>query len=304
MFPKQMTIFQLKDQINFDGLALALPDFQIKEVGTQEEFSFGSSPLVRGSDVFSIISNECMLIRFSKEEKVLPSSVVREAVDRKVGEIELLEGRKVGRKEKSDIKDELIFSMRPKAFSKRSDVWMHIDSKVGVVAMYTTAASMIELASKQLQVILGSFPMVPVQTQCSPIKMMTYWLNKNLLPVLLETGDECEVKDNSEDNAKAKFKNLEPLSYDVTRHLEQGMVVSSLGLRWAENLNFVLHDDLTIRKIKFDDALKEAAFNDSEGGGKSDLDASFAISSLTIRNLLIEMAVWFVIDDFEVFEND
>ncbi|MGO2354025.1 MAG: recombination-associated protein RdgC [Marinomonas foliarum] len=295
MFFKTATLFQLKETVDFDKLEAALSEFPLKEVGSQDEFTFGSMPLVRNSETWSLRSNDCLLMRFGKEEKNLPSAVVREELEEKVAEIELIEGRKVGRKEKADMKAELIFTMRPAAYAKRSDVWMHIDNKAGFITIYSTNGSMIEQSFKHLQTMLGSFPMVPLQAQVSPSATMTHWLMMNEVPASLETGSECDIQDRSEDKAEIGFKKLEPLSEDVTRHLQQGMSVKKLALRWTDKISFVLHDDLTIRKVKFDDAIKEAAFSDSDGGALSDLDANFALASLTLREFYLSLCVWFEI---------
>lgn len=298
MWFKNAQIFQLKDTESLDTNELIdkIPEFPLKECGSQDEFSFGWMPLIRNSEQWSLASDHCLLFRAGKEEKVLPSSVVREELENKVAEIELLEGRKVGRKEQTDMKDELVFTLRPKAFSKRTDIWAYIDLKAKILVINSTNAGMTELLFKHLQTTLGSFPMSPLQAQVAPSSLMTDWLVKNDVPNSLETGDECEIQDASEDKATIRFKALEPLSEDVTRHLEQGMAVKNLALRWTDKLSFVLHDDLTLRKIKFDDALKEAAFNDSQGGGQSDMDANFSLMSLTMREFFASYALWFEID--------
>tara|TARA_R110001606_G_scaffold241916_1_gene389847 strand:- start:22 stop:960 length:939 start_codon:yes stop_codon:yes gene_type:complete len=234
-------------------------------------------------------------MRAGKEEKHLPSDVVREELESKVSEIELIEGRKVGRKEKADMKDEVVFTLRPKAFPRRTDVWAYIDLRARILVINSTNASMTELLFKQLQTTLGSFPMTPIQAQLSPSSVMTHWLMMNDIPASLETSNECEIQDSSEDKAAIRFKSLEPLSEDITRHLQQGMHVKNLALRWTDKLSFTLHDDLTLRKVKFDDALKEAAFNDSQGGRLSDMDANFAIASDTIRTVWVHLCSWFEI---------
>jgi recombination associated protein RdgC len=297
MWFKNAQIFQLKDTESLDTNELInkIPEFPLKECGSQEEFSFGWLPLIRNSEQWSLASDHCLLFRAGKEEKVLPSAVVREELEAKVAEIELIEGRKVGRKEQSDMKEELVFTLRPKAFSKRTDIWAYIDLKAKILVLNSTNASMTEQLFKHLQTTLGSFPMTPLQAQVSPSSLMTDWLVKNEVPASLETGDECEIQDASEDKATIRFKSLEPLSEDVTRHLQQGMAVKNLALRWSDKLNFVLHDDLTLRKIKFDDALKEAAFNDSQGGGLSDMDANFSLMSLTMREFFASYCFWFEI---------
>ncbi|QUX96574.1 recombination-associated protein RdgC [Marinomonas sp. CT5] len=298
MFFKTATLFQLKETVDFDKLEAALAEFPLKEVGSQDEFTFGSLPLIRNSETWSLRSGDCLLMRFAKEEKNLPSAVVREALEEKVAQIELIEGRKVGRKEKADIKEELIFTMRPTAYAKRSDVWMHIDNKAGFIAIYSTSANMIEQSFKHLQTMLGSFPMMPLQAQVSPSATMTHWLLINDVPASLETGATCDIQESQTmDKASIAFKNLEPLSDDVTRHLQQCMSVKSLALKLIDptTISFVLHDDLTIRKIKWDDQLKEAAFSHSDGGALSDLDANFALTSLTTREFFYSLCAWFEI---------
>lgn len=299
MWFKNVQFFQLTDTdaIDTNELIEKLPDFPLKECGSQEEYSFGWMPLIRNSEQWYLASNKCLLIRAGKEEKVLPSSVVREELEIKISEIELMEGRKVGRKEKADIKDELVFTLRPKAFSKRSDIWAYLDMEAKLLVINSTNAAMTELLFKQLQTTLGSFPMAPIMAQESPSGLMSNWLLKNELPASLNTGEECEIQDGSEEKASIRFKALEPLSDDVTRHIEQGMRVKSLALKWTEKLNFVLHDDLSLRKIKFDDTIKEKAFNDSQGGGLSDLDANFALMSLELREFYDSYKLWFDIQD-------
>lgn len=299
MWFKNLQIFQLKETENFDSneLIAKIPEHPLKECGSQDEFTFGWMPLIRNSEQWTIASDRCLLMRAGKEEKVLPSAVVREELEAKVAEIELVEGRKVGRKEKGDLKDELVFTLRPKAFAKRSDIWAYIDLKAKLLVLNSTNAGMTEQLFKLLQTTLGSFPMVPLQAQVSPASLMTDWLIKNELPASLETGDECEIQDSSEDKAKIRFKSLEPLSEDVTRHLEQGMSVKNLALRWTDKLSFVLNDDLTLKKVKFDDTLKETAFNDSQGGSLSDMDANFSLMSLTVREFFESYKLWFEISD-------
>ncbi|RDL44327.1 recombination-associated protein RdgC [Marinomonas piezotolerans] len=298
MFFKTLQIFQLKEgaALDFSAIEQALKDHPLRKIGSQDEFTFGALPLIRNSECWSLTSNDCMLFRFGKEEKNLPSSVVREELETIVAAIETIEGRKVGRKEKADLKEELIFSLRSKAFSNLSDVWLFIDKKAELLVLNTTNAGMTEQSFKQLQAMLGSFPMVPLQAQVSPSSIMADWLMKNDVPASLETGDTCDLQDSSEDRSSIKFKKLEPLSEDVTRHLEQGMSVKNIGLRWMDKMSFVLCDDLTIKSIKWDDALKEQAFNDSQGGAQSDLDANFALMSLTIRDFFQNhFAHWFEI---------
>lgn len=299
MWFTNIQFFQLTDPsaIDTNTLMQKLPEFQLRECGSQEEFTFGWLPLIRNSEQWSLGSNQCLLLRAGKEEKVLPAAVVREALEAKVAEIELLEGRKVGRKEQGDIKDELIFTLRPQAFSKRTDIWAYLDMKAGLLIVNSTNSGMTELLFKQLQTTLERFPMTPMMPQESPAAVMSNWLTNKELPAGLVTNDECEIQDGTEEKAQIRFKALEPLSEDVTRHIDQGMRVKSLALKWQDQFSLVLHEDLTLRRVKFDDTVKEQAFNDSQGGGLSDLDANFALMSLSLREFFKAYCQWFAIEE-------
>jgi recombination associated protein RdgC len=155
---------------------------------------------------------------------------------------------------------------------------------------------MTELLFKQLQTTLERFPITPLQAQVSPASVMSSWLLQNTLPASLETGSECEIQDDSEDKATIRFKALEPLSEDITRHLADNMRVKNLAVRWTDKVSFVMFEDLSLRKLKVDDALKEQAFSDSQGGGLADLDADFALMSLTLRDLFASYCLWFEIN--------
>ena len=59
-----------------------------------------------------------MLLKLKREEKLLPSTVVRELLEEKVAAIESEQGRKVYRKERLSLKDEIVQDCLPRAFSR------------------------------------------------------------------------------------------------------------------------------------------------------------------------------------------
>ena len=57
-----------------------------------------------------------LLLKLKREEKLLPSTVVREQLEEKVADIEQDQARKVYRKERLNLKDEIIQDCLPRAF--------------------------------------------------------------------------------------------------------------------------------------------------------------------------------------------
>ena len=68
-----------------------------------------------------------MLLKLKREEKLLPATVVREQVDEKVAIIESEQGRKVYRKERLNLKDEIVQDCLPRAFTRSTHVYAYID---------------------------------------------------------------------------------------------------------------------------------------------------------------------------------
>ena len=63
-------------------------------------------------------SGDYLLIRLQREERLLPASVIRSEVNSRIQEIQTGQGRRVQRKERLDIVDEVTHDLMPRAFTK------------------------------------------------------------------------------------------------------------------------------------------------------------------------------------------
>ena len=63
-------------------------------------------------------SGDDWLIRLQREERLLPASVIRSEVNSRIQEIQTGQGRRVQRKERLDIVDEVTQDLMPRAFTK------------------------------------------------------------------------------------------------------------------------------------------------------------------------------------------
>ncbi|MBQ0756830.1 MAG: recombination-associated protein RdgC, partial [Amphritea sp.] len=92
--------------------------------GSQELSRFGwVSPAGDLSEMLVHAGNGFMLIAGQKEEKIIPSAVIRQQLDGRVKIIEDEQARKVYKKEKDQLKDEIILDLLPRAFSKYQKTW-------------------------------------------------------------------------------------------------------------------------------------------------------------------------------------
>jgi recombination associated protein RdgC len=97
-----------------------------------------------------------LLLKMKREEKLLPSTVVREQLEEKVAAIEAAQGRKVYRKERLNLKDEIVQDCLPRAFSRSSYIHAYIDIKANWIFVDSASASRAEELLNLLREGIGS----------------------------------------------------------------------------------------------------------------------------------------------------
>jgi len=226
-----------------------------------------------------------LMICLRREDKVLPASLVRERVEEKAFEIEQEAGRPVGRKERVDIKDQLMQELLPRALVKASHTYAYIDAKNSWLIVNAASSKKAEELIMLLRKTLGSLNVVLPQTNVSPESAMTHWLLSDAnLPQGFDVEDDVEMRAAGEFTSVIRCKHVDLASSEIRAHLSSGKRVHRMGMNWQEKLSFVLHDDLSIRRVRYDDELVEQA--DAGGDELAQFDADFAIMSAELSGFI------------------
>ena len=69
--------------------------------------------------------------------------------------------------------------------------------------------------------------------------------------------------------------------------MQSGKQVVKLGLDWQDRLDFLLQEDLSLKRLRFADALLDEAQEEEDEAAR--LDAEFAIMSLGLRALIARL---------------
>ena len=69
------------------------------------------------------------ILKFTVESKSVPANVVRRKADEEIARIEASTGRKPGKKETRDLREDAKRALLPQAFSKVSSVWVWLDAE-------------------------------------------------------------------------------------------------------------------------------------------------------------------------------
>jgi recombination associated protein RdgC len=264
-----------------------LETMRFRPCGGHDESSFGwTPPLGRGSEQLVHSSNSYLMICGKKEEKVLPASVVNELVQEKIIDIETQQARKLSKRERTEIKDELIFELLPKAFSFSRNTYAYIDSKAGWVVVDTASVGKAEDILSSLRKSLGSLPVVPVNTMQKPITTMTEWLANNQTPQGISIEDECELRSPEEEGGIVRCKKHDLALPEIKKHLETGKQVTNLALNWEDRLAFVLNENLSVKRLRFLDLIQDQIADTHAETQIERFDVDFSIMTSEFSNFL------------------
>jgi len=290
MWFKNLLSYRLTQEVPFEAEALeaALASKPARPCASQELTTYGFvAPFGKGEDAPLVhVSGEFLLIAARKEERILPSSVVNDAVKEKVEEIETEQMRKVYKKERDQIKDEIIQAFLPRAFIRRSMIFAAIAPRLGMILVNSASAKRAEDLLSTLREVMGSLPVRPATVKIAPAATMTDWVKSQQAAEGFYVLDECELRDTAEDGGIVRCKRQDLTGEEIQLHLSTGKVVTQLALAWQDKLSFVLDDKMVIKRLKFEELLQEQAEQDGGDEAAQQFDASFLLMMMTFSEFL------------------
>jgi recombination associated protein RdgC len=242
-------------------------------------------PLGKNSELLVHSTNGRLMLCMRREERILPTAVVREAVQEKVDEISLQQDRKVGRKEKADIKDEIIVDLLPRAFTKSALIYAYIDPANDWIIVDSASANRSEDLLKLLRESLGSLKVKPLEVDHAPADSMTRWV-MDQAPAEMLVSDECEMKEPIEQGGVIRMRGVDLAGDEVQQYLNAGWQVTRLLLQWAERISFVLSDDLSVKRLRFLDLVMDEASDVETEDEAARFDADFALMSMELSRFI------------------
>ncbi|GAA3721304.1 recombination-associated protein RdgC [Oceanisphaera sediminis] len=267
--PFDVALEDLEKQLN------ALP---FTPCSSQEQSRFGwVSPLGKKGQTLAHYADGQLLILAKKEEKVIPASVINDMVAEKVESLEIEEGRALKKKEKEAIKEEVIVSLLPRAFSRFQQTYAWINPKDGFIAVDAGSFKQAENLLALLRKSIGSLPVIPISLAAPAEITLTDWLKEGTAPAGFALEDEAELHSALEHGGIIRAKQQDLLDEEMKAHLEADKLVTSLALNWAETISFVLKDDLSIKRMKYSDELKEQNDDITSEDAAARFDADFAL---------------------------
>jgi recombination associated protein RdgC len=285
MWFRNLLVYRLTQDIPFDADALetALSAKPARSCASQELSTYGFiAPFGKGDDAPLVhVSGDFLLIAARKEERILPGSVVRDALKDKVDEIEAEQMRKVYKKERDQLKDEIVQTFLPRAFIRKSATFAAIAPKQGLILVDSASAKRAEDLLSTLREAIGSLPVRPLTVKIAPGATMTDWVKTQQAAADFHVLDECELRDTHEDGGVVRCKRQDLTSDEIQLHMTSGKQVTLLSLAWQDKLSFMLDDKLVVKRLRFEDLLQDQAEQDGGDDALGQQDASFTLMMLT-----------------------
>ncbi|MCO5355113.1 recombination-associated protein RdgC [Acidovorax kalamii] len=224
------------------------------------------------------------IARFMVESKALPGSVLARKVKEKADRIEKETGRKPGKKESKELKDEAKLDLLPMAFTKQASMWVWIDPTNRLLVLDTASQGRADEVVTLLVEALPGLSVSLVHTQTSPQAAMAHWLKEQEPPVGFTVDRECELKSANEEKAVVKY-GRHPLDIaEVQGHIDAGKLPTKLAMTWDDRVSFLLTEGLQVRKLQFLDTVFEGTKADDGG-----FDTDVAIATGELAKLIPDL---------------
>lgn len=262
-------------------LQTAMEPLVFTECGLSQERSIGFIP-PRGEEHGPLVEviNGQTILKIKIESRAVPGAAVKRKLDEKDKEMQQREGRKLGKKEKRELKDEIRLALLPQMVSKETVALIWIDTAKGLMLLGTNSQSVADSVMSLLVKAIDGLVVAHVNTQTSPSAAMAMWLKTKEAPSGFSVDRECELKASDESKAVIRYKNV-PLDTDeVEQHVAVGHMPVRLAMSWGDRISFQLTNNLQLKKITFlDSVFKEQS--PEKAADNFDADVVIATSELS-----------------------
>ncbi len=270
-----------------DALQDALEAERFAPCGATQPVSAGWVP-PRGEPGAPLLENidGHWLLSLCIEKRLLPSSVVRERVAKMADAIELETGRRPGKKQRRDLKEQAVIELLPRAFTRQSHLRVWIAPALGLLMVDAPSIGKADDAITLLVRAVSSINMHLLQTAESPAACMAAWLMDGVPPDHFVLDRDCELKAADEMRAAVRYTRHNLDIDELKGHLTTGKMPTRLALTWRERVSFTLTDAMTIKGIKFLDIV----FDGRDKPAKDEaFDADAALATGELAQLIPDL---------------
>ena len=288
MWFRNLTPFRLVEPLplNAEALTARLKSHAFQPCPSHQPSSAGwTAPLGRKArDLIHAVAGRSLFC-LRTEEKVLPAMVINQELAERVAVIEDEQRRSVRRREKQELREQLVHELLPRALTRSRRSYAYLDTASGWLVVDSASPRMVEELTGTLRKALDSLSIAPPRIKESPAAVMTAWLVAGQAPTDFAFGDVCELQEGGETGGVVRCRGQDLTGDEIRAHLDAGKQAVQLGLIWNGRVAFVLDEALVVRRLHFLDVVQES-LRDGADSAEALFDAEFALMTGELALLL------------------
>ncbi len=291
---KQITIFKIQSALSMEAMADLLAPREFIPLGqSTQALSVGFVPprAANGALIETIAGQH--ILKVAIETKTVPASVIQEKTAERIKIIEAETGRKPGKKERREIKEDMLVSLLPTAFPKRTDVPVWIDPARGLLVIGSASTGKVDHVTWALVQTSPDIKLQLLNTAKTPRFGMAQWLLADTpddWPDNLNVERECVLQSQADDGATVKFSKHHLAIDEVKKHVREGKLPTQLALSWDGKVSFVLTEGMALKKVQYlDGVMDESGTDKNEDRFDSDVALATGLLGPLIDDLVYAM---------------
>ena len=262
---KNLLLYRMKrdNGLTAEAINEGLSSLPVRELTGYDLKHIGFDAAFKGAELPHLCASKAMIFNAGITERILPATCINKELNARVDAIEEAEDRTIGRKERLNIKDEVLVEMIPKALQKTTYVPVFIDLEKFVIGVGTSSVKAAEEILATIRETVGLLGLLPFMGDEIITHVLTAWACNNSAPRIIDLGEQCKLSDPADAGNAIRLDGFNLNDDTVTRHLDEGMFVYETALEYDEKVTFKLDtvgaNMPRFKGIKFsDDLLSEA----------------------------------------------
>lgn len=232
----------------------------------------------RDSDGYAVNVAGRLLVQACIESKIIPAKAVNLQLQKKIAEVKANEDRAVGRKERQQMKEDIIAAILPTALTEQSVVNAWFDTERGWLAIGARSKTLADEFTAHLREAIGTLPVVPVANDTNCSVNLTWWL---MGPAEAKPNFELQspvrLAMKLDKSVRSDHRNLMIEDPIIQSGLNDGMQLMRVGINQNGSMQAVIDDDLVLSSIKYGEKLIEQ----SQESDDWKADAVLSMSAIT-----------------------
>lgn len=224
------------------------------------------------------------LICWQTEDKLLPGSVVAEALAEKAYAFEKERGFKPGKKILSELRENVVLELLPRAFTQKRRTFAVLGG--GYLLLDTSSPARADDLIGSIRRALDAVPCKLISTKISATGAMATWIRSGEPPAKLTIDSEAVLEMPTEEKPVVHYLRTDLGESEVVRRVEAGYMPKKVGMTFDDKVSFVLNHHLHISRIAQLDLLEQAQRHEQAADMAEEFDGDVEIAAGLLVRLL------------------